>query len=131
MLVMFLFLCSFLTLAKCRGYILILFLFFTDYSLELNPGKQYGPFSTLANEVDCDSSSMFLSLLKSYIQASERSTHVLCWQRKTKKYLDILQKQFPSRLYLHDCLADSNGWIDLGKDNNFSKHSGNIVRIFY
>ncbi|XP_034238433.1 elongator complex protein 5 [Thrips palmi] len=87
---------------------------FVDNGPELYPGKQYGPFSSLVDE-DSDSSSMFLSVIKSYVKGSERATHVLCWQRKTSQHLETLQKQFPSKLILHDCLSDFNGWIDQGR----------------
>lgn len=102
----------------CDGRLQSPVVLFVDYSSELSLGKQYGPLSSLADEMDCDSSSMFLSLLKSYIQASERPTHVLCWQRKTMKYLETLQSQVPSKLHLHNCLADLNGWIDPGQEKS-------------
>lgn len=104
--------------------------FCTDHNPELSAGNQYGLFSSLTDEAECDSSFMFLSLLKSYIQASERDTHVLCWQRKTLKYLESLKNQVPSKLHVHNCLADFNGWIDQGKSQLSAALSEGIFVYF-
>lgn len=60
-------------------------------------------------------SSLFLSVVKTYIESSDRVTHVLSWQRATMRQLQPVAKKDPSKLILHDCLADCQGWINKGK----------------
>ncbi|KAK3932807.1 Elongator complex protein 5 [Frankliniella fusca] len=68
-------------------------------------------FHPLPDSTDLNGSSLFISLVKSYIKSSELDTHVLCWERKTLRQLKPLQIQM-SNLFLHDCLSDFHGWIN-------------------
>ncbi|KAE8750757.1 hypothetical protein FOCC_FOCC002467 [Frankliniella occidentalis] len=95
------------------------FILFVGHTTEPPASRTYvcDSFHPLPDCTDQNGSTLFLSLVKSYVISSEHPTHVLCWERKTLRQLQPLEMQTPN-LCVHDCLADFHGWINPGPKIN-------------
>lgn len=95
------------------------FILFVGHTTEPPASRTYvcDSFHPLPDCTDQNGSTLFLSLVKSYVISSEHPTHVLCWERKTLRQLQPLEMQTPN-LCVHDCLADFHGWINPDQRQN-------------
>lgn len=90
------------------------FILFVGYSNEPSSARNYvcDPLHPLPDSVESNGTTLFLTVVKTFIKSSSRVTHVFAWERRTIRQLQILAKEDPDKICLHNCLSDFYGWIN-------------------
>ena len=90
---------------------------------KISTGRLHSPFILFVDSAECSGYPLFLSIVKSYITSSEHPTHLLCWNRKTARFFKTFQDQHLSKLHLHDCLSNSDKWVNSAVSSSSFLHA--------